>query len=155
MASVFTARRPFAGMFRVVVPVDANEARARAAAETVVSIPNSTESVHATVVNVEERVRVKDDAIVDSEEWFNEENNPPSVDAAVAVLEGAGVDCETRREHDDPVTAIIAVATDVGADRIVMGGRNRSPAGKVLFGSVTQSVLLHSPIPVTVTMGTD
>jgi nucleotide-binding universal stress UspA family protein len=34
------------------------------------------------------------------------------------------------------------------AEFLVVGGRKRSPVGKALFGSVTQSLLLDSPIPV-------
>jgi nucleotide-binding universal stress UspA family protein len=56
-----------------------------------------------------------------------------------------------RREHGDPAKLIRDISKESGVDRIVMSGRKRSPTGKALFGSVTQSVLLDSEIPVTVT----
>ena len=40
-------------------------------------------------------------------------------------------------------------ADEVDADMVVLGGRDRSPAGKALFGSTAQEVMLESPCPVT------
>lgn len=47
-----------------------------------------------------------------------------------------------------PAADIIRVANEVSAGLIVVGLRSRSPVGKALLGSVTQSVLFESPCPV-------
>lgn len=41
------------------------------------------------------------------------------------------------------------IADEVDADMVVVGGRDRSPTGKALFGSTSQDVLLESTCPVT------
>ena len=51
----------------------------------------------------------------------------------------------------DPAEAILSVAEGNDVRFVVVGGRKRSPAGKALVGSVTQSVLLNSDVP-TVTL---
>jgi nucleotide-binding universal stress UspA family protein len=47
-----------------------------------------------------------------------------------------------------PTDRIIAYAEEHDADYIVIGGRKQSPIGKVVFGSITQSILLNSKTPV-------
>lgn len=43
---------------------------------------------------------------------------------------------------------IVQYAEDNDARYIVVGPRNRSPTGKAVFGSIAQSILLNSPVPV-------
>ena len=50
----------------------------------------------------------------------------------------------------DPTDRIVAYADEHDARYIVVASRKRSPAGKVLFGSVAQSVLLNAGRPVVV-----
>lgn len=64
-------------------------------------------------------------------------------------LEAAGIEYATRGTvGDDLAEAIVELAEGVGADRLVVGGRRRSPAGKAIFGSTAQAVLLNAPCPV-------
>jgi Universal stress protein UspA and related nucleotide-binding proteins len=49
-------------------------------------------------------------------------------------------------DHADEVVAH-AEATD--ADLLIVGGRRRSPAGKAVFGSTAQAIMLGAPCPVT------
>ena len=48
----------------------------------------------------------------------------------------------------DPGGEIMACAEELGARYVVLGGRQRSPTGKALFGSVAQKVIINSPVPV-------
>lgn len=67
----------------------------------------------------------------------------------IEEFEQAGVDYTIRGEIGKPENQIVRVAESIGADRVFVGGRNRSPTGKAVFGSVSQAVMLSSPCPVT------
>jgi nucleotide-binding universal stress UspA family protein len=60
----------------------------------------------------------------------------------------AGVTVELLEESGDPAQSILDAADDIDADAICVAGRKRSPAGKALFGSVSQSVILNTDRPV-------
>lgn len=140
-------------MFRVLLPVGSDGDRARRAAEVVTSIPHDDDQIEVTILNVEKRIDARDSGgQVSSDDWYDEEEFPDFVGELRELLEASGIAVELRREHDDPAQAIVEIANEIGADRIVMSGRKRSPTGKVLFGSTTQSVLLHADVPVTVTL---
>lgn len=52
----------------------------------------------------------------------------------------------------EPARQIVQYANEQDASYVVIGGRKRSPAGKAIFGSTTQSVLLNSTRPVVTVM---
>jgi nucleotide-binding universal stress UspA family protein len=140
-------------MYRVLVPVGESEARARQAAEIVVDLTSAGDDVEAVVLNVFEEFEVPGEGeSIDSKDLYDETEFPASVAVAEERLQSAGVSVSKRREHGDPTEEILAVAREIDAHDIAMSGRKRSPTGKVLFGSVTQSVMLEADRPVTVMM---
>ncbi|TYL38186.1 universal stress protein [Natronococcus pandeyae] len=64
-------------------------------------------------------------------------------------LDEEGIEYDVRGAIGDHGPTIVELATGVAADRVVVGGRRRSPTGKAVFGSTAQEVLLSSPCPVT------
>jgi len=49
----------------------------------------------------------------------------------------------------DHADEVVAHAEATGADLVIVGGRRRSPAGKAVFGSTAQAIMLGAPCPVT------
>jgi nucleotide-binding universal stress UspA family protein len=137
---------------KILLPIDSESDRAIAAANAVTTIPNAAEVVEVLILNVENKINVtgEDGGMVKSKDWYDESDFPQSVQQALEVLEKAGISTKKRREHGDSAETIINVANEINADRIIMAGRNQTPVGKVLFGSVTQAVLLNARKPVTV-----
>lgn len=142
-------------MHTFLLPIDENASRAERAANTVIDFPGGAEEKRVILLNVSEPTKQPwlQEFETQRAEGAAEPTLPESTNAAYELLEEAGIDVETRLEKGDVTECIIDVADDVDADSIVMSGRQKSATGKVLFGSITQSVLLNVELPVTVLMG--
>ena len=64
-------------------------------------------------------------------------------------LDAVDVEYTIRGSVGDRGETIVELAKEVDADRIIVGGRRRSPTGKAVFGSTAQEVMLSAPCPVT------
>lgn len=124
-------------MYEIVVAVDTSEARAIAQAETIADMPTAADSVHATILH----------DFTDNPQGASV-SQIAAVRRATEVLEGAGIEVTLEESSGDPGRAIIELADDLDADLICIAGRKRTPAGKALFGSVTQDVFLGTDRPV-------
>jgi nucleotide-binding universal stress UspA family protein len=71
-----------------------------------------------------------------------------SVRTLQTSMDDAGIDFEVRGNVGEHGAGIVEVAEEVDADLVVVGGRRRSPAGKAVFGSTAQEVMLEAPCPV-------
>jgi nucleotide-binding universal stress UspA family protein len=131
-------------MYRIVVPVDDDVDRALAEAQYVAGLPGDTDEIAVIIAHAyrDDTARTTADSLPDEES--------PGVAEAVEYLTDAGIAVDTREVYVPVADGIVDLAREVEADGIVMSGRKRSPAGKALFGSVTQSVILDAPVPVTV-----
>ena len=73
-------------------------------------------------------------------------------EAAADIAAEAAADLDVPFEAvglmGDPASTVVEYATDHDTRYIVVAGRKRSPAGKVLFGSTAQSILLNATCPV-------
>lgn len=136
-------------MQQLLVPVSDNEEQARRIETTLEELPFDRSETRVTVLNVfkEFEVAGAEWSKIESEEFYEEDEFPAVVASVASNLESQGFTVDVRREHGDPAEIIIEVADEIDADAIVMAGRKRSRIGQVLFGSVTQGVMLSSPVP--------
>ncbi|SDR03440.1 universal stress protein [Natronobacterium texcoconense] len=135
-------------MYRVLLPVDTSEDRALAQAEYVSSLPEASEDVEAYILFV---FQGDDEDLPDELEQFKSASRVGSVRRARERLEEAGIETTVLEDSGDAAADILDVAEEYDVDSIVLGGRKRSPVGKAMFGSVTQSVILNTDRPVAVT----
>lgn len=89
-----------------------------------------------------------------SEEWYEESEDAAEALFAeareTAAAAGFDGDIEDVVELGRPSRVIVEYADEEGFDHIVMGSHGRSGVTRVLLGSVAETVVRRSPIPVTV-----
>ncbi len=126
-------------MYEVLLALDEDDERAKAQARTVSNLPQADDTVRAVLLHV-----------FTGNSGGASVTQVGSVRRARDVLEAAGIEVAYAEESGDPAERILEVAADRDVDMIAVAGRRRSPTGKALFGSVTQSVVLGADRPVVV-----
>jgi len=134
---------------RILVPVDGSE-QAHQACEFVLREFPDAELVLLHVINPAEAGYSAQASIPSfSEEWYDQQRE--QAEALFAEIE-SDVDVTVSTEIDvgKPVAVIVEYAEDNEIDQIVMGSHGRSGVSRVLLGSVAETVVRRSPVPVTV-----
>jgi nucleotide-binding universal stress UspA family protein len=105
----------------------------------VVAVPDSAEGSHALSAAVAEAELLGTDLVV-----VNLGLRPLDTSAygEVTVVNRSG------RGDQDQAEVVLGVISERKASRLVIGVRRRTPVGKALLGSVSQQLLLRSPVPV-------
>lgn len=67
---------------------------------------------------------------------------------AVQLLREAGLDCDTEVVAGDPAHAMVDLIEEHACDMVILGTRGAGPLQSILQGSVAQSLLRDSPVPV-------
>jgi nucleotide-binding universal stress UspA family protein len=127
-------------MYEVLLCVGADGTGLDRLVDATTALPAAAESVHVTVCHV----------FGDNPSGASA-TQVTSVRRALGALEDADIEASVVGESGDPTDAILRVADERDVDAIYIGGRKRSPAGKALFGSVAQSLILSADRPVQIT----
>jgi nucleotide-binding universal stress UspA family protein len=127
-------------MYTIVAGIDTDKERAVAQAETIADMPMDTDEVEAVLTHSFEENRSGASVAQVS-----------SVQRAQSILEDAGIDVVLEEAgSDDPATTVLQFAEEYDADLVAVAGRKRSPTKKVVFGSVSQEIILNTHRPVLV-----
>lgn len=108
---------------------------------------DSLDALHETVSRVQEAGDDLTVAILD-----NPESDRSMDEIEHAVREALGetqCDADIRRVEGDPGSQLVEIAEREGYDRIVLGGGQQSPMGKIRLGPISEFVLLNSHVTVT------
>lgn len=107
-----------------------------------VAVPDSPEGHAALAAGVAEATMLDTDLIV-----VNLGLKPLDTASVPMGIEVTIVD-RTGKSHRDPAEAVLDEIKGHDVSRLVIGLKRRSPVGKALLGSVSQRLLLDSPVPV-------
>ncbi|WP_070365786.1 universal stress protein [Halodesulfurarchaeum formicicum] len=135
---------------RVLVPIDGS-AQSNAALEYAVDTFAPDELVLLHVIDpVEAGYSAAATMPGYSEEWYEnrKEEAETLFEEATASLDG--IDTTTVTEVGRPSRAIVSYVEEHDVDHVVMGSHGRSGMTRILLGSVAESVVRRSPIPVTI-----
>lgn len=137
----------------VLLPVTNHPPWARDVAEVVTDVEDeNTEVVVLHVFEEGEVASTRDNLEGGSLSTNDLASRKAGVSAATEVLTDAGIDATSRgvRKDDRAADAILDVTESVDADRVYLYSRKRSPAGKAVFGSTVQRVVLNATVPITI-----
>ncbi|WP_256288811.1 universal stress protein [Halobellus inordinatus] len=131
-------------MYRILLPVDDDEDRARAQAAFVAGLPAADSDISVVVTHT------LTSAETDAPEELRNVERVDTVKLVRDALEERGIAVELAEARHPPAEGILDIVAEFEVDHVAMGSRQRSPAGKAIFGSVAQQVILEADVPVTV-----
>ncbi len=137
----------------VLIPFDGSEESNRALSHALAHFSDA-ELTALHVINPAEAVQITEEDGVPPmpEDWYesSREQANQTLKRAVEEAETVDVDLTTAIEVGQPARTIIEYADDHNIDHIVMGSHGRSGVSRILLGSVAETVMRRSDVPVTI-----
>jgi YjbE family integral membrane protein len=140
------------GLRRIMLAVDGSDASLRAVRYALglrhsLAEPSGIE-IH--LANVQRPVSGDVSSFVAKEslQEYHDERSEAELQPARDILKGAGIDFKEHRRIGSPGPTIAEMAAAAGCDVIVMGRRGVSSQTATLLGSVAQSTIEHTDLPV-------
>lgn len=138
---------------KVLIPYDGSE-QADRALEYAIEQFEDAEFVLMSVINPAESVYLTEDEGMAPfpENWYESARDQTEQVLARAIDELADADVPVERDVvvGRPTRAIVEYIEEHDIEHVVMGSHGRSGVSRLLLGSVAESVIRRSPVPVTV-----
>ncbi|MXR51733.1 universal stress protein [Halovenus sp. WSH3] len=137
---------------RILLPVDRSD-HARTACELAVELFDSGTILFLHVIDPAEASFSAETSVPNiPEDWYENQRRRAEerFEDLDSVVESHGLDIEHLIETGKPAATIVEVAGENDIDHIVMGSHGRQGVSRILLGSVAETVVRRSPVPVTV-----
>ncbi|MFW0792281.1 universal stress protein [Gordonia sp. CPCC 205515] len=108
----------------------------------IVAVTDTAEGTHALHEAVSEAQRFDTDLVAVNLALTKLDLSQIETDVPITVVDRTG------RDERDPADAVLHEIEHRHPSRLVVGVRRRSAVGKAVLGSVSQRLILQSPIPV-------
>jgi nucleotide-binding universal stress UspA family protein len=139
-------------MMNILIPVDGSS-HALLAVHHAVRLVHSGLRARFVVANVQESATLYEMVVAHDPEVLEKVSEGAGLDLmrpAVALLEAAGQHVEKEVASGDPAHTLIDIIERYGCQAVIMTAGTGGGLRAALLGSVTQHLVDHSPVPVTV-----
>jgi len=136
-------------MTRVLVPIDGSQQAKDALDHAIPAFPDADIVLLHVIDPIDSGFNAESVVPGLSEDWYASHK-----DTAENLFEEArertGREFDTAIEVGRPARTIVEYAKQEDADHVVIGSHGRSGVARILLGSVAETVVRRSPVPVTV-----
>lgn len=137
---------------RILVPVDGSEQSREAVEFALAEFPDAEMHLLHVINPADAGYSVQASVPTFSEEWYDRQKKQArklftDIESAADGFEGH---FEEFIEVGKPTHTIVEHAEEQDVDQIVMGSHGRSGVSRILLGSVAETVVRRSPVPITV-----
>jgi nucleotide-binding universal stress UspA family protein len=136
-------------MTRVLVPVDDSEGSEEALGHADSAFPDAEIVLLHVVDPIDSGYDAESVMLGHSENWYASQEETAE-ELFERARERTGREFETAIEVGRPAREIVEYAEREDVRHVVMGSHGRSGVARILLGSVAETVVRRSPVPVTV-----
>lgn len=137
---------------RILVPFDGSPLSERALERAVTRHPEADIVVLHVIDPIQAVYAAETAGLASAEEWPERMRDLAESLCAAARELGAEHDCEitTAIETGSPARAILGYASEHDIEHVIMGSHGRQGISRLVLGSVAETVMRQSPVPVTI-----